>query len=261
MAKISTSNPLARFPRAVHELKQRVIGISAGEPGSRKTSFWLEAPGPVVVFSFDQGMEGVVNRIVEENPSKEIYISEYDWVPDAEGNFTQEQAQEIRDRFTDDYEHALHNARTVLIDKETDLWSIFRYAEFGAPMADQQKDFDKVNARMRRVVNAAKPLDINLGFVDSLKDEWGAVVNKKTGAVGRGPTGERIRSGFNELDGLVHVELYHTGHGAKTWTMTVGKVRGAGNPEVADQTFREPVLTFPEFALLMFPGSKESDWE
>ena len=260
MAKAST-NPLARFPLASIETKQRIIGLSAGEPGSRKSSFWLEAPAPIVVFGFDQGLEGVVNRILNDQPGKEIRVVEYEWIPDTEGNFTQEQAQAVRDQFTDDYEVALHHARTVLVDKETDLWGILRYAEFGAPNADAQRDYDKVNARMRRIVNAAKPLDVNLGFVEGLKDEWGRIVNKKTGQVGSGPTGRRIRAGFSELEGLVHVELYHTGHGPSTWAMSVGKVRGAGNPDIADQTFEQPVLSFPEFAMLMFPGSLESDWE
>src|SRR5438128_15529 len=128
MAKTS---PFARYSPAVDEVKHRLIGLSVGEVGSRKTSFWLEGPGPIVVFSLDQGLEGVVNRELKNNPGKEIYYKEYAWMPTEETS--QDDAIALRDELTEDYEHAIQNARTVIIDKETDVWELFRYAEFGAP--------------------------------------------------------------------------------------------------------------------------------
>src|SRR6266404_5659998 len=110
-------NEFARYTKTDRSIKQRIIGLSVGEPGSRKTSFWLEAPAPIIVFSFDKGMEGVVSRFPEE---KEIYVKEYEWLPTSDTG--QEEAIEKRDAFTEDFEHAIQVARTVVIDKETDLW-------------------------------------------------------------------------------------------------------------------------------------------
>jgi hypothetical protein len=256
MAKIAS--PFSRYTRATVEdyTRHRLIGLSFGEPGSRKTSFWLEAPGPIVVMSFDKGLEGVVDRVLRENPSKEIYVKEYEWLPTLDTS--QEEAIALRDEFTADFEHAIQNARTVLWDKENDVWELFRYAEFGAPN-DAPRNYPALNQRYRRLINMPKATDINFGLVEGMKDEWGSKVNKKTGAQGAAATGNRIRSGFGELDGLVHMVLQHHGVGPNDWAFTVGKVRGPGGVAVAGETF--PNLSFPEFAQLVFPDSSPEDWE
>lgn len=245
----------SRFQRATNEIKPRIIGLSIGEPGSRKTSFWLEAPGPIVVFSFDKGMEGVVERVLNENPDKEIYVSEYEWSPTAD--LDQKEAVDLRDKVEEDFQHACQSARTVLIDKEQDLWELMRYAEFGAPN-DAPRNYPALNQRYRHLINMPKSLDINFGLVEGMKDEWVSKTNVKTGAKGAVASGNRIRAGFGELDGLVHQVLFHSGTGPSTWQVEVGKTRGPGGHEIAGQEF--PNLTFPEYAALVFPGT-EGMWE
>ena len=254
MAK--TSNEFARYQKADAPVKQRIIGLSLGEVGSRKTSFWLEAPAPIVVFSFDRGLEGVVERYQHD---KSIYVAEYDWSPNPdEETLTQEQAIELREKFTADFEHAIQVARTVIIDKETDLWELFRYAEFGAPN-DAPRNYPALNQRYRRLINMPKSLDINFGLIEGMKDEWVSKVNKKTGATGAASSGNRIRAGFGELDGLVHMVMTHSGVSPKTWQIAVGKMRGPGAPELAGETI--PSLSFSEFGQLAFPESSVTDWE
>lgn len=254
-------NQFARYQRATkNDVKQRLIGLSCGEVGSRKTTFWLEAPAPVVVFSLDQGLEGVVPNLLKNFPDKEIYFKEYDWSPNPEEDLSalQEKATAIRDEFTSDYEHAIQNARTVVIDKETDVWELFRYAEFGAPNANP-KDYAALNQRYRRLINMVKATDVNAGFIEGMKDEWVSRVNKKTGAQGAVGSGNRIRAGNSELDGLVHLVITHHGVGPDDWGLTVGKARGPGGHEIAGQTL--PLLTFVDFAQLVFPQSNPADWE
>jgi len=262
MAKIS---PFDRYERATIEAykKFRIIGLSFGEPGSRKTSFWLEAPAPIVLFSFDKGLEGVVDRVLQDE-DKEIYVKEYAWNPRRDQDF-QEQAIELRNTFEEDFDHAIANARTVIIDKETDLWGLYRYAEFGPEANEAPRNYPALNQRYREMINKPKDTGINFGLIEGMKDEWGSIV-KKSGAQGAAATGRRLRSGFGELDGLVHVCLYHSGLGPDTWTVDVGKVRGPGAPDVANGSFPFKIdpqtnLTFSTFAQLVFPDSAPSDWE
>jgi hypothetical protein len=251
MAKTSV-HPLSRFQKADQEFKPRMIGRSYGEPGSRKTSFWLEAPGPIVVFSFDKGLEGVVERYQNE---KDIYVKEYDWSPT--DDLSQDAAIEIRQEWIADFEHAIQHACTVVIDKETDLWELFRYAEFGAPN-DAPRNYPQLNQRYRKYMNMPKATNINFGVIQSMKDEW-VTRAKKDGSGDKGvATGRRIPVGFGELEGLVHVNLFHRGHSPASWSVSVGKVRGPNVPDVADQVFENP--TFVDLAMLMFPGSSEGDW-
>jgi len=253
---MAVKHPLAQYQRATiadYE-KHRLFGTSWGEPGSRKTSFWLEGPAPVGVLSFDKGLEGVADRILREQPDKEIYVKEYDWVPSEETGV--EDAQEVWSQYETDYKAFLQNCRTVLIDKENDLWQLCRYAN-GLTGGDEQRDFDKANLQYRRLINLAKATNVNVGFIRGCKDEWGSIT-KTNGQRGKGPTGNRVQAGFKELSGLVHLELHHFGLSPDSWRVEVGKVRGPGGFELAGQEFAS--LSFPEFAQLVFPDSDESEW-
>lgn len=257
MAK--SSNPLDRFPRAEASSKQRLIGLSIGEVGSRKTSFWLEGPAPVVLFSFDHGTEGVVDRLLDDG--KEIYIKEYLWVPKGvDADEDKDKAVALRDEFEADYEAALANARTVIIDKETDLWELFRFAEFGAPN-DDPKNYAALNQRYRKLWKDAKAGDVNLGLIERMKDKWGMVAGGSKGTR-LGKTDLRQRSGWGELADEVHFVLTHSGVNPDTWNIEVGKMRGPGALDVAGQEYTfEMIPTFKEFAQLVFPESSEGDWE
>lgn len=253
------TSEFSRYTRANAPAKQRIIAISAGEPGARKSSFWLEAPGPIIVHSMDRGLEGVVERYQDE---KEIYYFEYPWVPS--GDDAVERAKDVQAEFIENYEHSVQHARTVILDRETDIWALYRFAE-GLTGGDNQKDYAEANAKMRHLINLAKASDINLGVIEGMKDKWGAVVNKRTGQVSQGPTGERVPAGFKEMEGLVHMQLIHRGLSPATWSVTVGKVRGPGAMELAEQTFPYElgggeVLSFATFAQLVFPQSELEDW-
>lgn len=247
-----TENSLDRFRRSSSQTVTtvpRLIIASVGGPGSGKTQFALTAPGPIVLQSLDWGHEGVIDKFHDK---KEIRVVDYDWSPSKEDEQTdgfKDKAIEMRDRFIADYLVACQFARSVIWDKETDVWNLFRYAEFGTPKADVPRDFDRVNQLMRKYVNWPKKLAINMCFIEDVRDEW-VSQNKKSGGV--------KRAGFRELEGLVHVDLFHYREGGKFYT-TVNKARGAGSDTVQDKTFEN--LSFQMLGMMIFPDSDDSDWE
>lgn len=250
---MAKADKFARFVKADQPVKNRLIWASVGLPGSGKTHFALTAPAPIVVFSFDRGLEGVVEGFQE---SKEIYVAEYDWSPTED--LDQQVAIDLRDKVIEDFEDAVQKARTVIIDKETDMWELFRYAEFGAPN-DSPRNYPALNQRYRRLINMAKASDVNFGCLQGMKAEWAAKVNKKTGAQGAAATGQMIRAGFGELEGLVHVDLLHTYDKAeKSYIIEVGKSRGPGGFNVQGETLAG--IDFPTLAQMVFPDSEEDDW-
>lgn len=260
MAK-TASSPLSRFTRAVDPIKPRLIGASFGEVGTGKTDWWLGAPAPIVVFSFDKGLEGVIEKYQEH---KEIYFRDYEWSPTED--LTQADAITLRDTWIDDFEMAIQNARTVLIDKETDLWEMFRYAEFGAPN-DAPRNYPSLNQRYRKYMNMPKATDINFGCIQGLKNVWDTKTNRSTGKQTPFNTGNKERAGFNELEGLVHVNIEHVREGGKFY-IKVGKARGPGAFSVQDETYEVPTHEegedgsgFREFAQLLFPETTAEDWQ
>lgn len=256
MAKAQWHN---RFVKADQPFKPRIIGRSFGEAGTGKTDFWLGAPGPIAFFSFDKGLEGVVEKFQE---NKDIYVAEYEWSPTE--NLPQSEAIALRDQVIEDFETAIMNARTVIIDKETDMWELFRYAEFGAPN-DAPRNYPQLNQRYRRLINMPKATDINFGCIQGMKSVWGQKTNRISGKQTPFDTGEREAAGFSELEGLVHVNLFHTREDG-TFKIQVGKARGPGSFVVQDQTFDIDLHEdgqaegFREFAKLLFPESTDEDW-
>ncbi len=264
MAK-PASNPLAsEFTKADSPYRNRIIGASVGLPGSGTTTFWLGAPGPIVVFSLNLGLEGVIERFQDE---KDIYVKEYEWAPSSDNiddvdDELQNQAIELRNQFEKDFEVALAHARTVIIDKETELWELYRYAENGKPK-DTPLNYATLNQRYRKLLNAPKRTDINFGVIQGMKEAWDKKVNPRNGVVGAVNSGRWERAGFKEVEGLVHINLYHAwkkGEGGAEYTVEIGKSRGPGGQTIQGMTLTGDDVNFKTVGQMMFPESNEEDW-
>lgn len=257
--------PSSRFVKAGEDVRHRIIAASFGEVGTGKTTWWLGAPAPIFVQSFDKGLEGVV----EESASlKDIRVAEYELMNPDGTELDQERGIEVRDQFIEDYEEALKIARTIVWDKETDVFDCFKYAEQGSVYGDsgtKPMDWDRLKARIRRLINMAKATDVNLGLIQGMKNEWGkGATNANTGKKGIVQTGNRVRKGMDDIEALVHINIEHIrvpgGDGEPSkFLLNIGKSRGPGSKDVQDQQFEG--LTFAEFAQLVFPESSEEDWE
>lgn len=257
-AKGKVSDVFSRYQRADTASKQRIFANSDGEVGSGKSSFWLGAPGPIVVQTLDLGLEGVVENFAG---TKEIYTATYDLGQEVGGEFTVAKAQEAVVKFVEDFEHAILNARTIVWDRESDVWPLFFFAEFGtddAFGAAPPKDWDRLKGKIRRLIQMAKTTDVNFGIIRGMKNEWVQKTNAKTGAKAATQSGGRVPSGMDDIDALTHLNLFHTRNG-KEFSIHVGKARGPGGHDIQDQTFTN--LSFVEFAQLVFPDSNPSDWE
>lgn len=261
--KVSTS-PFARYEKAGTEPKHRIIAASYGEVGCGKTSWWLGAPGPIVIQTLDQGLEGVVEPFVAQG--KEIYIANYDLGKEPGSEFTVQMAKDAMTKFIEDFEHAIQHARTVVWDRETDLWNMAFFAEFGtddAFAAAPPKDWDRLKGKIRRLIAMAKATDVNFGIIQGMKNEWVQKANPRSGTKQATQSGSRIRAGMDDIDALVHINIEHVrtpgGKGEpSTFSLNVGKSRGPGGQQIQDQTFEN--LDFPSFAQLVFPESDESEW-
>jgi hypothetical protein len=253
---VKNLNPWAKYSKATTKKQFRTVGMSSGEVGSGKTRFWLTAPGPILVLSMDKGLEGVVEDILNEMPDKEVFFVEYEWNPqderwDSGEESAQEYAKEVRAKIMEDMEFGLKNARTLLFDKETDIREVIQYAEFGGPTEGNLRDWGKLNQRYFHMLNRVKSVEgINVGFIQSMKDEW----NLGTG--GRGKTGKRVRAGWDRLDECVFTELHHV-RKAGEFVIEIGKCRQNGSM----QDTEIPGMDFAEFGTLLIDGTERSDWE
>jgi hypothetical protein len=251
---MSKQSEFARYEKADKPAKLRIIASSFGEVGSGKTSFWLGAPGPIVVLSFDQGLEGVVEAYQDQ---KDIYVKTFAWSNAPGFEPDQSAAIDMRDEFTEVFEHAVNHARTVVLDTETAMFRVFKYAEFGVPEKGRPDDWDKLKDRCRRLLNMPKALDLNFGVVQSMGNQWVKQVNAANGKAGITQSGERERKGMDDVEAIMHINIEHFREDGE-FKMKIGKARGPGGRDIQNQTI--PAVTFGEFAQLVFPESDESDW-
>jgi hypothetical protein len=260
----------ARYTRVTSVPTPRIIARLVGEIGSGKTDFALDAPGPIIVHTFDQGLEGVVEQYADE---KEIYVKSYD-LGQVGAEVTHELAVQVRDEFMANFEQDIvdHVARTMIIDRESDLWNMHVFAETGTDdrfAAAPAKDWPKIKAKERRLIAMAKASNVNLLLTQGMRNAWVKKINPKTGNETSVPDGSRIPDGMDEVGADVHIDLYFTredfDNEASKFQMRCGKSRGPGSRLVQGQTFElvkdgPTKFGFKEFAQLVFPGTTEADW-
>ncbi len=270
MAKTTTQayDPAANFSPAETEKAYRTILREVGERGTGKSRLIFTGPEPIFQFSFDQGEEGVVEEFAQ---TKEILVRGYDWDP-GKRDFSQDYAVELRDNYEADLAYAISAGAkhkkpfTIGLDKETDLWLLYRYAEFGGP-SDAPKNYEELNRRYISMINSVKACRYaNLILVQGMKDEWGTVVEVVNGQKKKKPyqTGRRVPSGFDRIDEIVFAEIMtHRENGSDfyfdfkaSFDPEFGKCRQ--NTQMSGQ--RIPACTLPELGTLMIEGSTEEDW-
>ena len=264
----------AGYERATAAFTPRIIMLLTGEVGAGKTDFVLGAPGPIVIHTFDQGTEGVVEDYVARG--KEIYLAQYNLGVEVGEEVTHAAVVELRDRFIANFEADIARARTIVIDRESDLWNYHVFAETGNDdkfAAAAAKDWPKIKAKLRRLTAMAKASKVNLIYTQGMKNTWSKTVNPKTGNSTSVPDGGRQPDGMDTVEADVHIvadmKRVDVADGPSRFYLHVGKSRGPGSRLVQGQTFEvvKPndddvaEFGFKELASLIFSETESSDWE
>lgn len=240
-----------------------IIGASQGVPGSGKTHFWFTAPGPIAYFRFDPGGD----KGLRSNPifrDKELWARDY--CNDLNmGKLDKDKriraSLEVLQMFQEDWDIAIKNARTLIIDKEQKLWEVLRYAhdEVDSPTP---KNFHDLNMMYQGWIQDAEVNGRNLGLIRDVHDTWGKIgVSEKTGRPQMGFTGIMKPDGQKYVPGYVQINLEHRWDGDERRFKVkilekcrLGPAATLMGKEIAD-------LDFPTLAMMLFPESDISEWE
>lgn len=233
-----------RFEPLNEVIPFRLLVRSWGLEKTGKNHFGLTAPGPIYGMYFDPGgLEGMAEKFLREPLGpKEIHQIQYRFnkkVHDMEA------ANEIKERFLEDYTVALTKARTIQWD-ETEIWELFRFAEFGRE-SSKGREYGPLNGEYRGLIQAAYDAGVNLHLVQKVKEAW---ENDK-------PTGTYFGMGFKQAGNIAQVNLEHTWSVENGFQVRVDNCRQ--NMALAGETFDN--LTFSELGALVYPDTDESDWQ
>ena len=146
-------------------------------------------------------------------------------------------------KFETNYQTALKQARTIVIDTGTELWELLRLAEFGKLAAVLPHQYAAVNQQMTRLIKLAYDSDANLLITHKLKAQW--IGDKKTDVY--------EFAGMKDVPFLVqaHARMWRDDDG---FHLRVGKCRQ--NAMIAGLELVNEMINFPTLAGFVFPDSE-----
>lgn len=229
--------------KAVVEKPKRLIVNTMGKEKSGKTNLGLTAPGPIVLFDFDYGLEGVIGKFASD---KDIYPSEYRINEIAANAFITQ-----FERFKKEFASALKEpeVRSIVVDTGTELWELARMARFGKLTQVMPHNYGPVNAEMRGLIRDAYSSDKNLILLHKMTEIY---KNDK-------PTGTFGLAGFKDVPYNVQVNILCWRDEEQVFHATIQDCRQ--NAEVAGFDMIGDMISFPNLATLVFPETEEGDWK
>lgn len=245
--------------------KPRLIYRSYGLEKVGKDHFGLTMPGPYVKHLFDPGgLEGVADKFLDQ---KDIRVYTYKRVDKrvfkdkSRKSQAWEEAKRQRDAFIENLEASIGWARSISVD-ETDLWSLFRFAEFGIE-SDAPKNYDVLNDDYRQMIQVAVDARVNFQLIQKMKVKWATREEERITENGQKvkkqvpyETSEFTPVGMKELQYIVQANVRHFWTKAEGFGIEVANCRQ--NMQVAGETFLD--CDFPTLAQMVFPESDEGHW-
>ena len=222
--------------------KRLIINVT-GKEKSGKTNMALSAPGPIVLFDFDYGLEGVVSKFAG---LKKVYSSEFRISEIAPGKFESEW-----NRFVKEFKGALgeKEVKSVVIDTGTELWELIRLCRFGKLTQVMPQHYGPVNAEMRGLIRDAYSSNKNLIILHKMSQVY---INNQ-------PTKDYAMSGFKDIPYSVQVNcLTWREDGGGPFHVSVTDCRQ--NSEVAGMELEGDMCNFQTLAQIIFPSSEDGDW-
>ena len=235
--------------------RPRMIVSSRGEDKDGKTQFGFTAPDPIACFPFDNNTDELIQKWLKRGkriltPNESLDYSDAtkkeDWAP-------------IWARFEEYWEDALNSEsiRTIMADTFTEANELSRLAEFGKLSQVVSRDYGKINAKFKRLIDMTYKTDKNIILIHRLKDEY------KNDA----RTGTRILAGFGSIRYKVQINLLHKRDieyrdlekGVEGFYIEVENC--TQNESLANTVLMEPDNTWTGLGCLVYPDTAVWDWE
>jgi len=256
----ATSIQRVGFIRARPRKIDRVFLGIRGWTNCGKTWLALGAPGPIALINFDKGEAGSVNHYTERG--KEIWEIPFSLPPalspKAIGSELVKQQRVfagVWDKFAKAYKEACHVCRSVVVDTETELWEIMRYASFGR-MSNVAHMFAEVNAIYMGCLREFHEGTANVILLHQMGSNF--------------KTGRPERKGMGKIESVVRHELEVSCENDKEGRVYIAKVTKAGiaGNQVGTQFETLSWSDDPEDNQCRFPviaaaltNSDKEDWE
>lgn len=232
-----TDGDTARF--GTRKYRRLMIGCD-GPPDSGKSEFSLSCPGPGLVIGLDRGIDSVLDNPNPPPTRRNDYGFKVVEVPKATQFQNASDYAKYWGAFYLIYMAALANpdARTLVLDGDSDSWELQRLAEFGRLAKVPPNLYDTVNAARRAMYSRAYDSGkiivatnrVRKVYAERLKADGSPEINASGNAI-REWTGDYERQGFSDQEYLWNIQLRHMmrdkkgNGGGKEWGIRITKCK------------------------------------
>ena len=190
------------------KVRHLLIGTD-GWDNTGKTEFALSAPGPGIVICLDRGFDSVFDNPKPPKTRRDDFAFKVIKTP-LPTQLTQPEYIAQWKAFYEEYKAALANpdARTVVLDGDSDSWELQRLAEFGRTTQVPSLQYPNVNAARKAMIARAWDSGKIVISTNKLEVEYETKINDKGKDV-QVKTGRERRQGFRDWTYLYNVHLRH----------------------------------------------------
>jgi hypothetical protein len=254
------TNPVALLSqfKPLESLSQSKLSLTVSAEGlekNGKTTFVGSAPEPLVIFTTD--FAGIRRAQLDKRfPGKDIRVEVLPEIDmNAHADNIKSSAKKAVDDFKSKWDNALRAARSVGVDNASDLWLLFRLAEFGRTKIDSRtfgSEYDGINADFTNVIRQSYKCAVNvilLHQVNAQRDEKGKIT-----------AGSYSRKGFRHLGPLVD-ELVYLYRNDDNGDFMLRVIESGFNSSLRNLEWKtNPDVAFIDYALKVFPQSTPDQW-
>lgn len=257
-------------PDKVRKFRRLMLGTQ-GRSDSGKTEFAISAPGPGVVICLDRGYEAMLDNQTPPPWRRKDFAFKVVKAPLPTGaakDLHQAEAIEIWKQFRSDCYSAiaLPEARTIVIDGDSDSWELQRFAEFGRINKVPSHMYDGVNAARRsfyaRLHDSGKNIiatnKIKKHYVTQYKPDGTPILDERGGEK-RIWDGTWERQGFGDQEYLWAIQLDHFWDEEQSdWAAKIIKCKP--DKTLEGYTLRGEELNFAGLVQTVYPHIPLSEW-
>lgn len=248
---------------------RRLLIGTEGRADSGKSEFCLSAPGPGVVICLDRGFDAIFDNRTPPSTRRDDFGFKIISAPVA----TQAQQPVYLEHwkiFREEFYKALDNpdARTVVVDGDSDSWQLQRLAEHGRLTGIfPATRYTDVYAARRGLINRAWDANKIVIMTNKLKAEYKTVrdenghpvLDKVTKEEKREKTGEYEREGFPDQEYLYQVQIRHLYDERKgIWGFRI--LRCKSDPGLKGMELWGPDCCFQSLVETAYPHVPLSEW-
>lgn len=254
--------------KAGSKFRRLLIGTE-GRSDSGKTEWVLSAPGPGIVICADRGFDALFDNPNPPPTRSKDFAFKVVLPPGNQGAPSKSVYLEVWNAFKADFYKALENpdARTVVIDGDSDTWELQRLAEHGRLTGIYPATkYTDVYAARRHLINRAWDAGKIVIATNKLKAEYRTVLDAEGKPIldeqkqeKREKTGEYERQGFPDQEYLWQIQLRHL-YNAKRGQWGVQILKCKPNPSLVGLDLWGEDCNFRSLVSVTHPHVDPREW-